>query len=204
MSYTYRYIPSDKENANTLLLLHGTGGNENDLLDIGRFIDPNANLLSLRGNEPENGMNRFFKRLAPGQFDEENLKYHVQDLYTFIADLAQEKKFDVNRIIPLGYSNGANLIAASLYSYANPYSAALLLHPMVPFADGPKEKLDKSQIFIAAGNNDPICAPEESQQLTKEIEEMGGEVNLHWETAGHSITSDELRAAKEWYERLKF
>lgn len=199
MSYEYIYQPSNKENANTLLLLHGTGGTENDLLDIASFIDPEANILSLRGNEPEGPMNRFFKRHGEGNLDVENLKYHAKDLYNFIDDLAEEKGFDRNKVVPVGYSNGANIAGGVLYLFDNPFKGAILLHPMVPFQEESMPSLAETPVFIGAGTNDPICAPSESEALKTALESAGSQVTLHWESYGHSLSMPELQAAKGWY-----
>lgn len=199
MNYEYIYQPSQNMEANTLLLLHGTGGTENDLLDIANFIDPTANILSLRGNEPEGPMNRFFKRHDEGNLDIENLKYHAKDMYNFIDNLAEEKGFDRNKVIPLGYSNGANIAGGILFLYDNPFKGAILLHPMVPFRDEASTNLKNTPVFIGAGTNDPICSPSESEELKTMLQSAHSQVALHWEDYGHSLSMPELQAAKEWY-----
>lgn len=200
MSYEYIYQPAKQPaEANTLLLLHGTGGTEHDLLEIAQFIDPNANILSLRGNEPEGSMNRFFKRHSEGNLDIENLKYHAKDLYNFIEALAWEKGFNPASVVPIGYSNGANIAGGILYLYDNPFKGAILLHPMVPFRDEEMPNLNHTPVFIGAGTNDPICAPSESEELKTSLQAAGSLVTLHWEDYGHSLSMSELQAAKGWY-----
>lgn len=200
MSYEYIYQAAENQaEANTLLLLHGTGGTEHDLLDIAQFIDPNANILSLRGNEPEGPMNRFFKRHGEGNLDIENLKYHAKDLYNFIGALATEKGFDPAKVVPIGYSNGANIAGGVLYLFGNPFKGAILLHPMVPFRDETMPNLTHTPVLIGAGTNDPICAPSESEELKTSLESAGSPVTLHWENYGHSLSMPELQAAKGWY-----
>lgn len=199
MSYEYIYKPSTVEHAPTLLLLHGTGGTENDLLDVANFIDPHANILSLRGNEPEGPYNRFFKRHGEGNLDVENLKFHAQDLYNFIDEMAEARGFDRDKVVPIGYSNGANIAGGMLHMFENPFKGAILLHAMVPFETDNMPNLSKTPVFIGAGSNDPIVATSESENLTKALESAGATVTLHWENYGHSLSMPELQAAKGWY-----
>lgn len=120
---------------NTLLLLHGTGGDENDLLEIGNLIDSEANILSVRGNVVESGMNRYFKRLRPGVFDLDDLEKRTVELYEFINEASKKYEFDRNKVIAVGYSNGANIAASMLFSIENAIKGAILLRPMVPRRD---------------------------------------------------------------------
>ena len=121
-----------KKDAPTLLLLHGTGGNEHSLLNIAKSIAPDASILSVRGDVLENGMPRFFRRLAEGVFDEEDLIYRTKQLHQFLDDSAGQYGFDRNNIIAIGYSNGANIAASLLFHHANSLKGAILFHPMVP------------------------------------------------------------------------
>src|SRR5699024_2684437 len=115
-----------------LLFLHGTGGNEHDLVKLADIIDPEASVLSVRGNVSENGMPRFFKRLAAGVFDEEDLILRTEELYNFLDEAAQEHGFDRKQVTAIGYSNGANIAASLLFHYENALEGAVLHHPMVP------------------------------------------------------------------------
>lgn len=186
----------------TFLMLHGTGGNENDLLPIAAHIDSQASVLSVRGNVSENGMPRFFKRLSEGVFDMEDLKLRTEELNDFIGEAAEEHGFDRANVIAIGYSNGANIAANLLFTYADALKGAILHHPMVPNRDAELPNLAGVPVFIAAGTNDPICPAEESTDLERLLSDAGASVKLHWENYGHQLTMPEVEAAKEWYDNL--
>ncbi|SHM90145.1 alpha/beta hydrolase [Gracilibacillus kekensis] len=187
-------------NGPTLLLLHGTGGTENDLLPLAEIIDPDANILSVRGNVSENGMPRFFKRLAEGVFDEEDLMLRTKELYEFIDESAEEYGFDRNYVIAVGYSNGANIAGSLLFNYQDVLNGAVLHHPMVPKRGVELPDLSGVKVLITAGHNDPLCTEQESIDLEKILTENGAEVQVHWENNGHQLTRTEVEAAKEWYQ----
>src|SRR5699024_159288 len=180
------FLKGNQTDSPTLLLLHGTGRTEQDLLPIAEQINPNANVLSVRVNILENGMPRFFKRLAEGVFDEEDLIFRTKELNEFLDEAAEKYEFDPNNILAIGYSNGAN-IAASLH------------HPIVPRRGIDLPNLAGKSIFIAAGTNDPICPSKESKELKSLLENANANVQLHWEDKGHQLTMDEVIAAKKWY-----
>ncbi|UJL48140.1 alpha/beta hydrolase [Virgibacillus sp. NKC19-16] len=186
----------------TLLLLHGTGGTEQDLIPLAERIDPEANILSVRGNVSENGMPRFFRRLAEGVFDEEDLIFRTKELYEFLDEAAKENNFDRNNIVAIGYSNGANIAASLLFHYQDTLKAAILHHPMVPRRGIDLPDLSGKNVFIGAGTNDPICAPEESKELQSLLEGANANVELHWEDKGHQLTMGEVEAARKWYENI--
>jgi phospholipase/carboxylesterase len=183
----------------TFLLLHGTGGNELDLLPLAGRIDEDASVLSVRGSVLENGMPRFFRRLAEGIFDEEDLVYRTREINKFLDEAAAEYDFDRDNIIAIGYSNGANIAASLLFHYQNSLKGAILHHPMVPRRGIELPDLTGKNIFIAAGTNDPICSPAESLELVKLLKEAHADVQLHWENNGHQLTNTEVEAAREWY-----
>lgn len=186
----------------TLLLLHGTGGNELDLLPLAGRIDDNAGILSVRGNILENGMPRFFKRLAEGVFDIEDLIFRTKELNEFLDEAAEKYEFDRNNIIAIGYSNGANIAASLLFHYEHALKAAILHHPMVPLRGIKLPNLEGTSVFIGAGTNDPICSPEESTELQQLLEGANAKVELHWENRGHQLTAEEVEAAAKWYRQL--
>ncbi|AQQ54417.1 alpha/beta hydrolase [Planococcus lenghuensis] len=186
----------------TLLLLHGTGGTEQDLLGLGQEIDSEASVLSIRGNVTENGMPRFFKRLSEGVFDIEDLKFRTKELYEFIEDAAKEYKFDRSNVIAIGYSNGANIAGSLLFHYGDALRGAILHHPMVPVRDMELPDLTGTPVFIGAGTNDPLCTAEESEDLNRLLKDAGASVELHWENQGHQLTMSEVQAAKQWYSKL--
>lgn len=186
----------------TLLLLHGTGGTEQDLLPIADRINPEANVLSVRGNVLENGMPRFFKRLAEGVFDEEDLIFRTNELNTFLDEASEQYEFDRNRVLAIGYSNGANIAASLLFHFNNALTGAILHHPMVPRRGIELPDLTEKHVFIAAGTNDPICPAEESEELKDLLAQAHAKVELHWEDKGHQLTMDEVVAAKDWYQSI--
>ncbi|MGZ9793018.1 alpha/beta hydrolase [Bacillus atrophaeus] len=187
----------------TILLLHGTGGNELDLLPLAGKIDDKASVLSVRGNVLENGMPRFFRRLAEGVFDEEDLIFRTKELNEFLDEAAEKYSFDRDNIIAIGYSNGANIAASLLFHYKNALKGAVLHHPMVPRKGINLPDLSGKFVFIAAGTNDPICSPMESTELQSLLEKANANVELHWENNGHQLTIEEVEAAAQWYQKIQ-
>ncbi|MFC4404770.1 alpha/beta hydrolase [Gracilibacillus xinjiangensis] len=185
----------------TLLLLHGTGGTEQDLLGLADLIDPQANILSVRGNVTENGMPRFFKRLAEGVFDEEDLIIRTKELHEFLDESSEEYGFDRNYVIAVGYSNGANIAGSLLFHYQDALTAAILHHPMVPRRGIELPDLAGVKVFITAGRNDPLCTEQESKDLEEILTGNGASVQVHWENNGHQLTRTEVEAASEWYKQ---
>lgn len=185
----------------TLLLLHGTGGNEMDLIPLASKIDEDCSILSIRGNVLENGMPRFFKRLAEGVFDEADLVFRTKELYEFLDEAAKKYDFDRSNMVALGYSNGANIAGSLLFHYQNALRGAMLLHPMVPRRGVEMPDLTNIPVFISAGANDPICPPEETNELHTILESAHADVQVHWENYGHQLTYSELEAAREWYQK---
>ncbi|WP_132748065.1 alpha/beta hydrolase [Scopulibacillus darangshiensis] len=186
----------------TLLLLHGTGGNEHDLLPIGDMIDDKASVLSVRGNVNENGMPRFFRRLAEGVFDEEDLIKRTKELADFIDETSKEYGFERKNVVAVGYSNGANIAGSLLFHNQNVLKGACLFHPMVPRRGVDLPDLSKTPVFIGAGRHDPICSPEETDELAQILEQAGAAVEMNWEDHGHQLLSHaEVKRAAAWYER---
>lgn len=183
----------------TLLLLHGTGGNELDLLPLAGKIDEEASVLSVRGNVLENGMPRFFKRLAEGVFDEEDLIFRTKELNDFLDEAAEKYEFDRNNVVAIGYSNGANIAGSLLFHYEKALKGAILHHPMVPRRGVTLPDLTGVSVFIGAGTNDPICPATESEELKELLENANANVSIHWEDHGHHLTMSEVEAAADWY-----
>ena len=195
------YKAGSNPNNPVLLLLHGTGGNEHSLLQLAEIVDPQAAVLSVKGNILENGMPRFFKRLAEGVFDEEDLIFRTNELNEFLDDAAKQYGFNRSQIVALGYSNGANIAASLLFHIKGAIKGAILHHPMVPRRGITLPDLTDTPVFIAAGTNDPICPQQESVELNELLTEAGAEVAIHWESFGHQLTISEVEAAKAWYEQ---
>ncbi|MDA8354154.1 MAG: alpha/beta hydrolase [Firmicutes bacterium] len=186
----------------TLLLLHGTGGNEEDLLPLARMISPSSSILSVRGNVLENGMPRFFRRLAEGVFDEEDLIRRTEELYGFLDEAAEEYGFDRKNIVAVGYSNGANIAASLLFHYRDALAGAVLHHPMVPRRGLKLPDLSELPVWIGAGRQDPICAPEQTEELQSLLEKAGAKVEVAWQNGGHQLTRTEVAQAAAWYENM--
>jgi phospholipase/carboxylesterase len=186
----------------TLLLLHGTGGNEHDLLSLGTELDPVAARLSPRGPVLENGHPRFFRRLAEGVFDQEDLKLRTNDLADFLRGAAQAYQFDLSKVVAVGYSNGANIAASVLLRRPRTIPAAVLLRAMVPFEPEPLPDLNGTRVWIAGGKNDLIIPRENTERLATILSEAGAEVTAHFFDAGHGLTNTELVLAKRWLDEL--
>ncbi|WP_249660722.1 alpha/beta hydrolase [Lysinibacillus fusiformis] len=186
----------------TLLLLHGTGGNEESLIGLAKEIDDTANILSVRGNVLEHGMPRFFRRLAEGVFDIEDLIIRTKELNEFLNEASQQYGFDRQRIVAIGYSNGANIAASLLFHYEDVLAGAILHHPMVPRRGIELPKLSATPVFIGAGTNDPMCTAQESEDLEALLSSAGATVTKNWFDFGHQLTIPEVHAAKEWYNRI--
>lgn len=201
MSVKHIFKPGTNPEKPVLLLLHGTGGDENNLLPLAELIDPEAAVLSVRGNVLENGMPRFFRRLAEGVFDEEDLIFRTKEMYEFLDQASKEYGFDRSNIVALGYSNGANIAASLLFHYEGSLKGASLHHPMVPRRGIELPNLKDVPVLIAAGKNDPICPAEESEELASLLQNAGAKTSIHWEMNGHSLTRSEIDMAADWYQK---
>ncbi|GAA0400698.1 alpha/beta hydrolase [Paenibacillus motobuensis] len=188
-------------NAPVLLLLHGTGGNEQDLLPLAQMISPSSSVLSVRGNVLENGMPRFFRRLAEGVFDEEDLIFRTKELNDFLDQAAAEHQFDRSNIVAVGYSNGANIAGSLLFHYKDALRGAILHHPMVPRRGIELPQLSGIPVFMGAGKNDPISPAQETEELNQLLSAAGASVEVHWEHFGHQLSPSEVDAAAKWFQR---
>lgn len=183
----------------TLLLLHGTGGNEHSLIPLAEIIDPHASYLSVRGNVLENGMPRFFRRLAEGVFDEEDLLRRTEELHQYLNEAAEQYGFDRSSILAVGFSNGANIAASLLFHYAGSLRGGILHHPMVPRRGAPMPDLSGVRVFVGAGLNDPLVTQEETNELVRLLKGAKAEVALHWYRYGHQLTQEEAEEAGAWH-----
>jgi predicted esterase len=198
--FVHEFVPGSSDR--TMLLLHGTGGNEHDLLQLGRTLDPTATLLSLRGKVLENGMPRFFRRLAEGVFDIEDLKKRTHELAGFIPAAAQTYGFDPTNLVAVGYSNGANIAASLLLLRPETLRAAILFRAMVPIVPDQLPDLSKVSVLMAAGNRDPIATSEEAQRLATLLRDAGAQLILHVSSADHGLASEDVEVAKHWLAQL--
>ena len=199
LGFAYRWVPAPEATAApTLLLLHGTGGDENNLLPLGKLLDANANLLSPRGKILENGMPRFFRRLAEGVFDVPDLIRRAAELAAFVPAAAAAHGFNPAHVSAAGFSNGANVAAALLLLHPGVLKDVILLHPMVPLVPDRLPDLSGTRVFIGAGRQDPIASPAETERLAALLRRAGADVTLHWQPGGHGLSQDEAQAAAAW------
>ncbi len=188
----------------TLLLLHGTGGNERDLISLGQELDPGASLLSPRGKTLENGMPRFFRRLAEGVFDLEDLKARTHELADFVISATQHYEVDKSEIVAVGYSNGANIAASMLLLRPEVLSAAVLFRAMLPLTPEKQPKLTSVGVWIGAGAHDPIIPASSTKELAKLLRDAGADVTIRFFQSGHELTSDDVDLAREYLTRLQY
>lgn len=196
LTFAHRFIPG--EGGRVLLLLHGTGGDEDDLLPLGHLLDPHAALLSPRGQVLERGMPRFFRRLAEGVFDEVDLHARTVDLARFIEQAIEHYGLTGRPIIAAGFSNGANIAASLLLSNPGLLHSALLFRAMVPFQPTAKPVLTGTSVRIGGGLHDPIVPRENTERLARLLEDAGADVMLDWRSAGHGLAAGEVEAARDW------
>jgi phospholipase/carboxylesterase len=194
--FLHEFVPGNSKR--TLLLLHGTGGNERDLIPLGRELDPNASLLSPRGKILENGMPRFFRRLAEGVFDLEDLKTRTNELADFVAAAVRHYKLDAEHIVGVGYSNGANIAASMVLLRPEIMHAAILFRVMVPLVPDKMPELSSVHVWIGAGDQDPIIPTSDTQRLVDLLRSAGADVTIRFFKSGHSLTNDDLTAAHDW------
>ena len=196
LGFIHRFEPGTS--GDTLLLLHGTGGDEGDLLSIGRRVAPRANLLSPRGKVLENGMPRFFRRTAVGVFDEADLVTRAEELGQFVRAAARHYGFDPGRVRALGYSNGANTAAALLLLDDSLLSGAALLRAILPIEPPHPPHLTGKPVLILAGRRDPYSSAERVEALADRLRNAGASVDLQWSLRGHDLDPTELDAVAEW------
>jgi len=203
LGFDHRYIPGrGPAAAVTLLLLHGTGGDGDSLLQLGDTLRPGSTLLSPTGNVRERGMPRFFRRLAEGIFDHEDLMRRTVELTEFIRGAVTAYGLDATGIVAVGHSNGANIAASVLFDAPGTLAGAILFRPMVPYTPSPLPSLPAAApVLIASGARDPLVPPENAATLAQLLRETGYDVTHHIEAAGHDLTMSDVRAARDWIDR---
>jgi predicted esterase len=200
----HQFVPApDPHSEITLLLLHGTGGNENDLLPLGKALLPDADLLSPRGNVLENGMPRFFRRFAEGVFDLEDLKARTDELAGFLEAAVTRYQLEHKKLVAVGYSNGANIAASLILLHPHHLAAAVLFRAMVPFEPDIVRDFSRLSILIGAGRADPIVGPDAPQQLAAILRSGGADVSLFWHNGGHELGQDDVDVAKAWLKQQR-
>jgi phospholipase/carboxylesterase len=194
----FNYIYEEGKSDRTLLLLHGTGADENDLIPLGRSLEPQANLLSPRGRVMENGMPRFFRRFAEGVLDIDDLKARTHELAGFVAAARAEHGFDTSNVVGVGYSNGANIEASLLLLHPQVLCSAVLLRPMFPFEPDEAPDLTGVPVLIASGRNDPLIPPEQPDRLAEMLRKDGADVEQRWSDGGHPLERPEIVGIAQW------
>jgi phospholipase/carboxylesterase len=197
LSFIHRFEPATDPGRPPLLLLHGTGGDESDLLGLGRMISPGSALLSPRGKILENGMPRFFRRLAEGVFDEEDVKFRANELADFVAEA--RKTYGLEAPIAVGFSNGANVAAAMLMLRPEALAGAALLRAMVPLSETPKADLAGKRVLMISGAMDPIIPADNAKRLAALLSASGAEVERQTLPTGHGLSQTDLNLLVKWF-----
>jgi len=200
LGFIHRFAPPEEPpSGETFIVLHGTGGDENDLIGIGQAVAPGAAILSPRGNVLENGAPRFFKRLAEGVFDPKEVRSRAEELARFIRAAISKYDLDPNRVHALGYSNGANIASTVMFIDPGLLQSAVLLRPMLVFEPEKQNDLSGSAVFISAGRMDPIVPASSVERLVELLEASHAEVTLKWQLVGHNLVPSEVREAADWF-----
>jgi predicted esterase len=194
-AYVHRWIPGGDEVA---LVLHGTGGNEDDLLPLASMLLPGASVLTLRGNVLEGTMPRFFRRLAEGVFDQEDLAFRTTQLAAFIPAAAEAYRFDIANLAAIGFSNGANIAANVLLHHPGLIRRSVLFRAMLPSEPSPVRDAVGTRVYLGAGRRDPIVPAANVERLATLLRDSGADVTLDWRNAGHGLTGEDVENAKRW------
>jgi predicted esterase len=202
LGFVHRYEPGAAPDAPTLLMLHATGGDETSMMPLVPRLTDAANVLSPRGKVSENGMPRFFRRIAVGVFDIEDLMARTHELADFVYAAGSAYGFDRDRVVAVGFSNGANIAASLLLLRPNAVAAAVLFKAQVPFEPEEPPPLRGKQVFVSGGRNDELIEPADTERLVEILRTAGADVAVHWGPEGHQLTLDEVEAARGWLSRL--
>jgi phospholipase/carboxylesterase len=197
--HVHRWIPAERPELPTLLLLHGTGGDEDDLLPLGRTLLPGAAMLSPRGNVLEGGAPRFFRRLAEGVFDIDDLHRRTDELADFVDAASTEYGIDPRSLYAVGYSNGANIAGSMLLSRPAVLAGGVLFRAMVPFEPIGVPTLSGKRVLISAGKMDQLISPAGTERLAAILRGAGADVDLEWQPTGHGLTAGDLEAAQRFF-----
>lgn len=194
MEYIYK---ENKKGAPTFVLLHGTGGSETDLLSLSDLLNPNYNVLGIRGDVQENGMNRFFKRHREGEYDWEDLEVRGENLYKFIVEKSQQYNFDIADVVLVGFSNGSNIAIKVMLQYPEAFKKAALFAPMYPTDVPVEQDFSEIEVFLSLGKGDPIVSEAESVRVIDLFKKRNAEVTVAW-VNGHTLTQEVALKAKSW------
>jgi phospholipase/carboxylesterase len=196
LGFVHRFVPARDPARPPLLLLHGTGGNESDLLPLAERVAPGAALVSPRGKVIEHGMPRFFRRLAEGVFDTEDVKRRAQELADFVE--AARKTYGIAKPIAIGFSNGANIAAAMLLLRPEALAGAVLLRPVVPLEPAMPPELTGVPVLMLSGSEDPMSPPARRDRLESLLRQAGADVRHETVPAGHGLVAEDLAIAEKW------
>jgi phospholipase/carboxylesterase len=198
-TFEHRFVSAtDPREGRTLLLLHGTGGDENNLIPLGETLLPGAATLSPRGRISENGVPRFFRRFAEGVFDLDDLRLQANALADFVQASAKEYAFDPNRVIAVGFSNGANIAGGLLWLRPETLSGAIMMRPMVTLEPDPLPDLSGKRVLLVNGRQDPIVPVDNAERLGEMLRQAGADVTHEWLPGGHNLTRQEIASAQAW------
>jgi phospholipase/carboxylesterase/glyoxalase family protein len=202
LGFSHRWVPPRADGLPiTLLLLHGTGGSEHDLLPLGEALAPGAAMLSPRGKVLERGMPRFFRRLAEGVLDEADLRVRAAELAEFVDGAADAYGFDPGSVVAAGFSNGANIAAGMLLLHPGVLAGAILFRAMVPLQPDVPPDLTGTGVLLSAGRRDAMMPPGHPERLAGMLRDAGADVTLAWRDAGHELTGDDVDEAATWLAR---
>lgn len=198
LDFVHKFVPAPGSNRRTLVLLHGTGGDESDLIALGQMLDGEAALLGIRGKVMEGPMPRFFRRLAEGVFDEADVAFRTHELAGFLAAAVDAYQLDATQLVAVGYSNGANIAASLMLLEPSVLSDAVLLRAMVPLVPERLPDLAGHHVLMASGRQDPIIPADNAQRLSELLTQAGADVALHWSDASHGLLQAEVEFAQRW------
>ena len=198
MSSDFIHVFKPGTNGTTLLMLHGTGGDEHDLLPLADMLMPEAAVLSPRGQVLENGMPRFFRRLAEGVFDEDDLRRRAGELAAFLTSAAAQHGFEPRSVVAVGFSNGANIASAVMLLHPGAIGGAIVIRGQVPLVPDPLPRLPNNPVLISNGRSDPLVDPAETERLAALLRSAGADVTVEWQPGGHQLTQADIRSARAW------
>jgi phospholipase/carboxylesterase len=194
-SYIEKVLPG-QPGGPLLFTFHGTGGDENQLAPLGRQVVPEATIVSPRGDVSEAGAARFFRRTGEGVYDMDDLARATAKMRTYVEAHVATSKPSV--IFGLGYSNGANILASTVFAAPGLFDAAVLMHPLIPFQPDIQGDLKGKRILITAGRQDPICPPTLTSRLESWLRDAGADVIVDWHPGAHEIRPNEIEAARRF------
>lgn len=194
--FEYKFIPWNPASKRLLVLLHGTGGDESSLLELGRTVEPNAALLAPRGTSTEEGVNRFFRRFDEGVFDENDIIEKSHLLSKFLAQVIDHHGFE--EVIGIGYSNGANMALALLLLHPDLFDGVIAWRATLPLVPATPPNLNGKRALVLSGTSDPMMPHDGVNALTQHLAEYGAKVQHNWLQTGHNLVRADIELASSW------